>query len=281
MKEQTVANPTALYLTEADKAIAAKVVDTITQITQVNTIFVLAKKLNTAQNIFVPPGASAAHTSAFWLLVLITGDDKRLKMYQEAMEQNCSLYHTVSCMVMQTSSFVRELYNKNTFAATVVLNAPVIYNTSPQLEQWRKDVLAESASPTGQTGFLKCVTLFNEYMAGAQLFTVRKHYKLALFMYHQATELVLTAFIKSQTGLQLRIHNIHHLNQYLSFLAPQIAAGFGGITQKERDTFRLLQKSYCAARYEEGFEVGFKELEIVREKVSALISWLRAGIEVV
>ncbi|ULT41560.1 hypothetical protein KRR40_44315 [Niabella defluvii] len=44
MKEQTVANPTALYLTEADKAIATKVVDTITPITQVNTIFVLGKK---------------------------------------------------------------------------------------------------------------------------------------------------------------------------------------------------------------------------------------------
>ncbi|MCH5687302.1 hypothetical protein LWM68_25400 [Niabella sp. W65] len=43
MKEQTVANPTALYLTEADKAIATKVVDTITPITQVNTIFVLGK----------------------------------------------------------------------------------------------------------------------------------------------------------------------------------------------------------------------------------------------
>ena len=281
MKEQTVANPAALYLTEADKAIAAKVVDTITQITQVNTIFVLGKKLNTAQNIFTEPGASAAHTSAFWLLVLITGDDKRLKMYQEAMEQNCSRYHTVSCMVMQTSSFVRELHEKSAFAIKVVLNAPVIYNTHPQLEEWRKDIIVESMPPTEKTGFQKCVTLFNEYMAGAQLFTVRKHYKLALFMYHQATELVLTAFIQSQTGLQLRIHNIHHLNDYLSFLTPRIAAGFGGIAQKEKDAFRLLQKSYGAARYEEGFEVGFKELEIVQEKVSALISWLRAGIEVV
>lgn len=281
MKEPTVANPKALYLTEADKAITTKVVDTITPITQVNTIFVLGKKLNTAQNIFTEPGASAAYTSAFWLLVLITGDDKRLKMYQEAMEQNCSRYHTVSCMVMQTSSFIRELHEKNAFAVTVVLNAPVIYNTHPQPEQWRKDVLVESASPTGQTGFQKCMTLFNEYMAGAQLFTVRKHYKLALFMYHQATELVLTAFIKSQTGLQLRIHNIHHLNQYLSFLTPRVATVFGGISQKEKDTFRLLQKSYCAARYEEGFEVGFKELEIVREKLLALISLLRLGIEVV
>ncbi len=122
------------------------------------------------------------------------------------------------------------------------------------------------------TGFQKSITLFNEYMAGAQLFTVRKYYKLALFMYHQATELVLTVFIKSQTGLQLHIHNISHLNQYLSFLTPGLAAGFGGVSQKEKDAFRLLQKSYGAARYDEGFEVGFKELEIVREKLLALIS---------
>ncbi|WP_114788834.1 hypothetical protein U0035_04395 [Niabella yanshanensis] len=109
MKELTVANHQALYLTEADKAITTKVVDTINTITQVDTIFVLGKKLNTAQNIFAPPGVSAARTSAFWLLVLITGDDKRHKTYQEEMEQHCGRYHTVSCLVMQTSSFVRWL----------------------------------------------------------------------------------------------------------------------------------------------------------------------------
>jgi len=79
----------------------------------------------------------------------------------------------------------------------------------------------------------------------------------------------------------LYIYNISHLNQYLSFLTPRVAAVIGGTAQKEKDVFRLLQKSYCAARYDEGFEVGFRELEVVREKLFALISLLRAGIEVV
>ncbi len=61
-------------------------------------------------------------------------------------------------------------------------------------------------------------------------------------MYHQATELVLTAFIKAQTGLQLRIHNIHHLNQYLSFLAPQVAAGFFGHNAKREGHIPLTSK---------------------------------------
>ncbi|MCH5721248.1 hypothetical protein [Niabella hibiscisoli] len=73
----------------------------------------------------------------------------------------------------------------------------------------------------------------------------------------------------------------YFLLKYLGFLTPRVAAGFGVIAQKEKDAFRLLQKSYCAARYDEGFEVGFKELEIVREKLSALISLAHAGIEVV
>ncbi|MGN7786832.1 hypothetical protein ACTJIJ_20030 [Niabella sp. 22666] len=72
---------------------------------------------------------------------------------------------------MQTNSFVRELYKKNAFAIKVVVNAPVIYNTHPQLEQWRKDVLVESTSPTGQTGFLICVTLVSRvYGRGAALY---------------------------------------------------------------------------------------------------------------
>ncbi|MBZ4190548.1 hypothetical protein [Niabella beijingensis] len=111
--EQTVANHKALYLTEEDKAIAAKMVAIITQISQVDTIFVLGKKIDTAHNIFKEPYTAGVHTSAFWLLVLIAGDDKRHKMYQEEIEQKCGLCCTVSSIVMQTSTFVCWLSAKN------------------------------------------------------------------------------------------------------------------------------------------------------------------------
>lgn len=275
MNEPTVANHKALYLTDADKAIATKVVATITKIVQVDTIFVLGKKENTAHNIFMEPCAANAHTSAFWLLVLITGDDKRHKIYQDEIEQKCNHFHAVSCIVMQTSTFVRWLSAKDPFALTLLLNAPLIYNTNPELIEWGKNIIEENIPAAKKTGFQKCFNLLNEYIAGAALFTVRKHYKLALFMYHQATELLLTAFIKSQTGLELHIHNINHLNQYLSFLAPGIAADFWGATQKEQEAFRLLQKSYCSARYDADFEVGYAQLEIVRQKVSRAIQELK------
>lgn len=275
----TVANPKALYLTAEDKAIATKVVATINKIVQVDTIFVLGKKVTTAQNIFTTACATGAHTTAFWLLILITGDDKRHKMYQDEMEQKCGLYHTVCCIVMQTHTFIRWLNEKDSFALTVISNAPFIYNTNPELEEWGGRVVMENVPETDKSTFQKSFDLFNEYLAGAELFTIRKYYRLALFMYHQATELLLTAYIKSQTGLELHIHNINYLNHYLSFLIPGIAENFGGVTQVEQDAFRLLQKSYCAARYDECFAVKHQQLEIVRQKILELMQTLRRTCE--
>lgn len=276
MNEPTVANHKALYLTDADKAIATKVVATITKIVQADTIFVLGKKVNTAYNIFTPECAASARTSAFWLLILITGDDKRLKMYQDEIVQKCSLSTTISCIVMQTSTFTRWFNEKDPFTLTVLLNAPFICNTNPQLEEWKKEAVMETIPETDKKAFEKCFNLFNEYIAGAELFTVRKQYRLALFMYHLATELLLTAFIKSQTGLELHIHNINHLNLYLSFIAPGIAEEFRGTTQKEQEAFRLLQKSYCSARYDAVFEVVYPLLEIVYKKLMITILKMKA-----
>ncbi|WP_460686163.1 HEPN domain-containing protein [Niabella aquatica] len=275
----TVANPKALYLTAEDKAIATKVVATINKIVQADTIFVLGKKVTTAQNIFTTACAASGHTTAFWLLILITGDDKRHKMYQDEMEQKCSLYHTVCCIVMQTHTFVRWFNEANPFALTVIYNAPFIYNTNPELEQWGRSVVVKSVPETNKNSFQKCFDLFNEYIAGAELFTVRKQYQLALFMYHQATELLLTAYIKSQTGLELHIHNINYLNHYLSFLIPGVAENFGGTTLVEQEAFRLLQKSYCAARYDDCFAVKHQQLEIVRQKILELMQTLRRTFE--
>ncbi|MFT4093891.1 MAG: HEPN domain-containing protein [Niabella sp.] len=274
----TVANNKALYLTEEDKAIAAKVVATINKIIQADTIFVLGKKVNTAQNIFIEPCAAGAHTSAFWLLILITGDDKRHKMYQDEIEQKCNHFHAVSCIVMQTSTFVRWLSAKDSFALTVLSSAPFIYNINPELEEWGRDVVAENIPEMDKNALQKCFDLLNEYVAGAELFTLRKYYRLALFMYHQATELLLTAYIKSQTGLELHIHNINYLNHYLSFLIPGVAENFGGIVQMEQDAFRLLQKSYCSARYDECFAVKHQQLEIIRQKILELTKVLRVKI---
>lgn len=166
MKEETVANHKALYLTEEDKAIATKVVATITKIVQVDTIFVLGKKEDTAHNIFIEPCAAGAHTSAFWLLVLITGDDKRHKMYQDEIEQKCNHFHAVSSIVIQTSTFVHWLSAKDSFGLTVLLNAPFIYNTNPELEEWSKDIIAESIPEKIKSGFPKCFNLLMNTLPG-------------------------------------------------------------------------------------------------------------------
>lgn len=276
-EELTVANDKGLYLDEKDKAITEKVVGTINKIVQADTIFVMGKKENVAYNIFTDQCAACRQISAWWLLILITGDNKYHKVFQDEIEKKCSDTIPVSCIVMQTTTFQHWLNENLPFAFTILLKAPVIYNINPELEALPNKHFIETSIPeVDKRAFKKCIDLFKEYIAGAELYTARKHYKLALFMCHQATELLITAFVKSQTGLELHIHNINHLNSYLSFLVPDIAGDFCGKSELEQESFQLLQKSYCAARYDTGFSVKYKQLEITRQKLTQLVEALKA-----
>ncbi len=276
-EELTVANDKVPYLHEKDKAITAKVVATINKIVQADTIFVMGRKENVAYNIFTDKHAASGQISALWVLILITGNNKYHKVFQDEIEKKCIDAIPVNCIVMQTITFQHWLNENSPFAVTVLLKAPVIYNINPKLEALRnqhttnKDILK-----VDKNVFKKCIDFFQEYIAGAELYTARKHYRLGLFMYHQATELLVTAFVKSQTGLELHIHNINHLNNYLSFLVPGIAEDFFGKSELEQESFRLLQKSYCAARYDTGFSVKYKQLEITRQKLTQLLEALKA-----
>ncbi|HMR85468.1 MAG TPA: HEPN domain-containing protein [Niabella sp.] len=276
-EELTVPNDKVLYLDEKDKAITAKVVAAINKIVQADTIFVMGRKENVTYNIFTDQRVACRQISAWWLLILITGDNKYHKVFQDEIEKKCSDTVPVSCIVMQTTTFQHWLNENSTFAFTVLLKAPVIHNLNPELEALRDKHLIETSIPeVDKKVFKKCADLFKEYIAGAELYTVRKHYKLALFMCHQATELLVTAFLKSQTGLELHIHNINNLNNYLSFLVPGIAEDFCGKSELEQESFRLLQKSYCAARYDTGFSVKYKQLEITRQRLTQLVEALMA-----
>jgi HEPN domain-containing protein len=262
------------YAITAEDTITKKLVTDITKIVNTDTIFLLGKKINSGTHIFTHQIANV-QTVAYWLLILITGDEKRHKMFQEEIEQKCNAGIAVSCIVAQTSTFQRWINEASPFAFSVVQKKQSIYNTNLQLESWYNEIINKEIPKIETNLFQKCFDLFNEYIAGAGLFTIRKYYRLALFMYHQATELLLIAFIKSKTGLVLHTHNINHLNSYLSFLFPDIARDFWGTTHREQDAFRLLQKSYCSSRYDECFNVKYKHLEIVQQKVNGLIQSLK------
>ncbi len=54
----------------------------------------------------------------------------------------------------------------------------------------------------------------NEFLAGAELYRIRKQNKMAAFMLHQATEHALHTILKIGIGLYINRHNLDKIMRY-------------------------------------------------------------------
>lgn len=242
----------------------------ILKIGNTEIIFILGSKIIAEHTISAFAENSVRnYPSEHWLLILIDDDEKRHKIFQDQIEQKCADIIPVVCILTQFKTFFQRFKNGNRFARKVVEDCSIIYNKNKVVEEWKS--LSGEIEPSSFTVDAPLNPgLFKEYLAGADLYTIRKQYRLAIFMFHQAAELLLTTFIEKQTSLQLHTHNINHLSNYLSFLYPTTAEQFRGTTAFEKECFRLLQKSYTAARYDADFTVSYKHLQIIQIKLKLL-----------
>jgi len=106
-----------------------------------------------------------------------------------------------------------------------------------------------------------------EFLAGADLFRIRKQYRLAAFMLHQATEQALGTLIKIGTGYHCCTHNIERLVRYAGMVSYQIPDIFPRKTENEKRLFNFLQKAYIDSRYREDYSIGVIDLLELIERV--------------
>ena len=109
-----------------------------------------------------------------------------------------------------------------------------------------------------------------EFIAGADLFMLRKETKLAAFMLHQAAEQCLHALFEISTGMYLNTHSIDKLLRYGCMICYRLPEIFPRNNDKEEKLFQLLQKAYVGARYEPDYSITLRELEKIRSKVMEL-----------
>ena len=114
-----------------------------------------------------------------------------------------------------------------------------------------------------------------EFLAGAELFIIRKQTKLAAFMLHQATEQCLHALFELNTGMYLTTHNIDKLLRYCSMICYRLPEIFPRTNEKDERLFQLLQKAYVGWRYDKNYSITVTELQEIREKVMELKELLK------
>lgn len=234
-----------------------------------------ASTKKTITSLFCPSGYETALGTDYFILVLLHDyREKSISQWQDQIEQVCYATMPTTCIVLETATFHQWLKIGHRFARFVAQSGTVIYNPHNMSFSLTGDYdpIVESSLIERQyrAGLLKA----QEFLAGADLYRIRKHHSLALFMLHQATEQALATLLKIGMGYYCCSHNIERLLRYVSWVDGQVREVFPLHTELEKRLFAQLQKAYIDSRYKEGYTVHYQDLVTITERVRLLVSIL-------
>lgn len=247
-----------------------KLVSLIREVVQPDKIYLLGASLyrRRSESIFCQTAPSSQHVADYYLLILINHPDKKtLPQLQDQIEQHCGTVIPVTIILLETSLFNDWLATGHLFARLVFPSAISVFegdnlSLSP-IGEYNPATEQKALEKRFRDGLSKS----QEFLAGAELFTLRKQYRLAAFMLHQAAEQTLGTLIKIGTGYHYCTHNIERLTRYAGLVSCRIQDVFTKKTDKEKRLFTILQKAYIESRYSEDYSVGLTDLAELSEKV--------------
>ena len=257
-------------LTEKFKSCEERLVALIRETVNTERIYMLGSELSTrrSESVFVPEAPSCKYVNRYYLLVLINGNED-VNVIAETIENKAKQLVPITAIVLPTATFTTWLTAGHSFAYTVHTKAVMLLRPDEEVVE----PVEKSAGDTQEKNhsvYDDAKNKVTEFVAGADLFMVRKQTKLAAFMFHQAAEQCLHALFEISTGMHLNTHSIDKLLRYGSMTCYRLPEIFPRNNEKEEKLFRLLQKAYVGGRYEKDYTITLSELEIIRSKVMEL-----------
>lgn len=271
-----------------------QIAEAIVKAANPDMIFLLGATLNRkrCESIFNELAPSCQHISDPMLLILLPDiGNKELHDWQDKIERHCNDIMPVTTLVLQTLTFKEWLQAGHPFAATIWKYAPVLYEAGNICREDMPEPIetfnSKGASKLCEEGLTKA----KEFLAGAELYRVRKQHKMAAFMLHQSAEQALRTLLKTGTGYHANTHSLDRLLRYGSLVSYQLPQLFPRQTDQEKRLFNLLQKAYIDTRYKEDYKITDDELltltervrqihEILSEAGNAILTMPRSGISV-
>ena len=173
----------------------------------------------------------------------------------------------VTTIVLQTVAYEEWLKAGHRFALTVWQSAVPIYKSANLFREASKSIAGTGIDMYFEKQFVDGLTKAKEFLAGSELFQVRKQNTMAAFMLHQSAEQSLRTLLKTGTGFHANTHNIGRLLRYASLVSYQLPDIFPQKTEQDKRLFDLLQKAYIDARYKENYKINSDDLQCLTEKV--------------
>ena len=247
-----------------------RVINIIREIAEPDFVYLLSTTYQhqSQQSLFSTEWTSERKASAHILLVLMGNlYDVPEHEWQDRIEQRCKPVSNVLTIVMRTDRFAEWLEQGHRFADRIVRGLTPEYSCG-----------TIDLSPTGavspdpkadEAHSMAGLNRSREFLAGGELYRLRKQNTMAAFMLHQAAEQALCTLIKTGTGWHTRTHNLERLLRFGSMVAPEIAEIFGS-GEEQRRLLKLLQLAYSDSRYASDYRIQNSDLEDLTNSVREL-----------
>jgi HEPN domain-containing protein len=253
-----------------------KVIDIIIQSAFTEKIFLLGATAaqHRTENIFEPePIVQNKHTHYYLMVLLDLSENRCHNDLQDTIEgrcQNPALATPVTSIVESIHDFNEWLTTGHPFAITIhqhgflvhdagnyPFSTPGITNQIALNDQLNKE-------------HTRWQNRVSEFIAGAELYILRRQYILAAFLLHQAVEQALTILLRVITYYKANTHNLDKLIRYCSPFSSELSTVFPCNTDKEHQLFRQLQRAYNSSRYKDDYYVSEKEILTLMDRVKRI-----------
>ena len=252
-----------------------KLVSLIGQVIKPSSIYLLGASLyrRRSESVFCPIAPTSQHVSDYYFLVLLADTQNRpLSDWRDRIEQHCAAIMPVTVIVMETKTFADWIISGHRFARTVLQQSVPLYATEkdnplpPIPGNYDAATERKMIAKQHREGLDKA----RGFLAGAELFGLRKEMKLSTFMLHQSVEQALQTILVTGTGFHYCTHNINRLIRYAGLASYQLSDIFPRNNENEKRLFSILQKAYIEARYGQDFSVQGQDLILLSERVKRL-----------
>lgn len=249
-----------------------KLADIICTVTDVEKLFLLGSTQTQKRtaSIFNYEQPSCRCTSHYYVLVLVNkSDESSHSCIQDKIENNLQHFIPVTAIVLWTDQFSNWLGEAHPFASVVVQRALLLYDNGEQMPQAipPDEILLQQSR---QKYYTKGLTMMQEFLAGAEMYRIRKQHAMAAFMLHQCAEHGLRTLMKITTGLKTNSHNLDKLIRYCSMAVHGVTGIFNKERQQGKRLFDKLQAAYIDARYKD-YSIGHEELLEIEQQLRAFI----------
>ena len=219
------------------------------------------------ETVFMPEAPSCRRAGHYYLLVLVKEEVNCAEM-QDKLENTCRRLIPVTILVMNSDSFIAWLLAGHAFAHTVQQRAVLLHGEAivdPNLQA------IEAPVPYAAKQKWQDQEKVKAFFAGAELFIIRKEYKMAAFMLHQCAEQALLTLFKKGSGLHVNTHNLDKLVRYCTMVNYTISDILPRNNEQQERLFQLLQRAYIDTRYKNDYNITLADLEAIKAMLAKLL----------